>query len=148
MLSACSFEHLQTDVKYENCFLRCNLFKTFKQHSNYKSLIAKTVDGNTLKMKASSPIQVIENKKQCFSNCFSSRRAIWFSASVFLRARHLPASKITSKFVALKLYLLKDFLKICEPPRLMLSYEISKSFTTAIQRNKAASALSPSSSSF
>ena len=33
---------------------------------NYKSFIAKDFDGNTLKMKATSPIQVIKNKEQSF----------------------------------------------------------------------------------
>ena len=33
---------------------------------NYKNFIAKDFDGNTLKMKAASPIQVIKNKEKSF----------------------------------------------------------------------------------
>ena len=36
--------------------LRRVLFYTFKQYSDYKSLIAKTFTGNALKMKDASPI--------------------------------------------------------------------------------------------
>ena len=41
---------------YENYSLRETLFKTFKQHSDYKSVIAKTSDGNKLSMKSQSLI--------------------------------------------------------------------------------------------
>ena len=43
-------------LKYENFSLRRILFQTCKQHSDSKSLIEKTYDGNTFKMKALSPI--------------------------------------------------------------------------------------------
>ena len=39
-------------LNYVNCFLRRILFYILKQHSDYKSLIAKTFKGKTLKMKA------------------------------------------------------------------------------------------------
>ena len=39
-------------LKYENYSLGYILFWTFKQHSEYKKLIAKGFEGNTLKMKA------------------------------------------------------------------------------------------------
>ena len=56
------FQHIplnifwRMSVKYENYFLKCSLYKTSKQNSNYKSLIAKAIDGNTLNMKTASPI--------------------------------------------------------------------------------------------
>ena len=50
-------------LNYENCSFRNILFQTLKQYSDYKSFIAKPFDGNTLKMKAVSTIQVIKNKK-------------------------------------------------------------------------------------
>ena len=53
-------------LNYQNCFLRCILFQALKYYSDYKSLIAKTFDGNTLKMKAVSAIQVKNNKMHCF----------------------------------------------------------------------------------
>ena len=52
-------------------FLSHILFQTLKQQSYYKSLITKTdgIDGNTFKMKAANPVQVIKNKKHCFWFC-------------------------------------------------------------------------------
>ena len=43
-------------LKYENFPLRGILFSIVKQHSDDKSLIAKTFNGNTLKRKTVSPI--------------------------------------------------------------------------------------------
>ena len=43
-------------LNYENCSLRSILFQTLKQHSDYKGLIAKTFDENTLKLKTVSAI--------------------------------------------------------------------------------------------
>ena len=53
-------------LKYVNYSLRRTLFQTFRQHSLCKSLIAKTFDGITIKVKAASPIQVTKNKNYCF----------------------------------------------------------------------------------
>ena len=56
------FQHILLDtirrirLKYEMYSLRRVLFYTFKQYSDYKSLIAKTFTENTLKMKDASPI--------------------------------------------------------------------------------------------
>ena len=58
----------------------------FKQNSDCKSLIAKTFHGNTLKMKAASPIQVIQNKKQCLQ-LFLDRRRTLVLRTRFSRAR-------------------------------------------------------------
>ena len=49
-------------LKYGNYSLRPILF----YNSDYKCFIAKTFDGNTFKIKATSPLQAIKNKKQCF----------------------------------------------------------------------------------
>ena len=54
---------------FGNCSLKSILFQTLKQHSDYKSLITKTFDGNTLKMKALNTIQVIKSRKQFFQLC-------------------------------------------------------------------------------
>ena len=43
-------------LKYEKYFLQHILFWTLKQQSDYKSLIAKTFDGNTFEMKAVSSV--------------------------------------------------------------------------------------------
>ena len=40
--------------------------KGLKQHSDYKSLIGKKFDENTLKIEAASPIYVTKNKKKSF----------------------------------------------------------------------------------
>ena len=71
-----SFQHILLNIfgrirlKYENYSLRCILFQTLKKNSQTtKSLIAKTFDGNTFKMKVISPVQVVKNKKQCFQLC-------------------------------------------------------------------------------
>ena len=58
----------------------------FKQNSDCKSLIAKTFHESTLKMKAASPIQVIQNKKQCLQ-LFLDRRRTLVLRTHFLRAR-------------------------------------------------------------
>ena len=65
MLSAYSSRQLQ----YENYSLGRILFQTLKQHSDGKSLIAKTFDGRRVKRKAESPVQVIKNKNKCFQLC-------------------------------------------------------------------------------
>ena len=78
MLLAYSSEHLQTDA-FKNCSFRSILFYTLKQHSDYRSLIAKTFDGNTIKMKALSDIQVIKSKKQCFKLCFDRMWALVYT---------------------------------------------------------------------
>ena len=43
-----------------------HLFQTFKQYSDYERLIAKILDGITLKIIAATPSQVINDKRQCF----------------------------------------------------------------------------------
>ena len=48
----------------------------------YKSLIKITFDGNTLKMKAAGPIQVINNKKQCFKWFFNQTRVLVLHARI------------------------------------------------------------------
>ena len=54
-------------MKHENYSLRLILSQTFKQHLDHKSPIFKNLernrDRNTLKMKAVSPMQVINNKQ-------------------------------------------------------------------------------------
>ena len=58
------FQHILLDsfrqmrVKYENYSLRHILLSTLKQHSDDKSLIAKTLDGSRVKykMKAAYPV--------------------------------------------------------------------------------------------
>ena len=51
-------------LNYENCSFKSILFQALKQYSDYKSLIAKTFNGNTLLMKTVNAIQVIRSKKQ------------------------------------------------------------------------------------
>ena len=72
----CCFKHIILKafrwirLKYVNHSLKIFYFR----HSNnievaawnYKSPIAKILDGNTLKMKATSPVLVIKNKKKYF----------------------------------------------------------------------------------
>ena len=84
-----SFRHIhlnnfQMDAfAYENCSLRRILFQTLKQHSDYKSLIAKVFDGNPLKMKATSVFQVINNKRQCFQLHFDRTYILVLSVHFF-----------------------------------------------------------------
>ena len=57
MVSAYSPGHLLTDtIELWKLFFQEHLILDVKQHSDYKSLIAKTFDGSTLKIKAASPI--------------------------------------------------------------------------------------------
>ena len=56
-------------LNYENYSFRSILFQTLKLHSDNKRLIAKTFDGNTLKMKAVIAIQVIRSKKHYSQLC-------------------------------------------------------------------------------
>ena len=69
------FQHILLDsfrqmrLKYENHSLRRILLQTLKQHSDDKSLIAKTFNGSRVKVKATSPVQVIKNKKKYFQLC-------------------------------------------------------------------------------
>ena len=57
MVSAYSPGHLLTDtVELLKLFFQEHLILDVKQHSDYKSLVAKTFDGSTLKIKAASPI--------------------------------------------------------------------------------------------
>ena len=57
-------------LKYEIYPLRemdfRNLYKIQAVIWNYKSLIVKSFDSNTLKLKAANPKKVVKNKKQCF----------------------------------------------------------------------------------
>ena len=64
MLSAHSSEHFKEDAfELWKLLFKEHFILDVKQYSNYKSLIAKTSDRNTLKMKAVSAISVIKNKE-------------------------------------------------------------------------------------
>ena len=63
-------------LHYENSSLRSILFYTLKQHADYKSLIAKTFDGSTLKMKGVSDIDISVIKRKNVSCCVSIGRAL------------------------------------------------------------------------
>ena len=86
------FQHIhldrfrQIDLKYENYSLGHILFQTLTRHSDDKSFIAKTFGESRVKMKATSPVQEIKNKKKCFQLCLG-----WTNTSVLttylLRAR-------------------------------------------------------------
>ena len=58
-MNFCSEKFLQNIVKASMADFKT----TLKQQSDYKSLIAKTFDGNTFKMNTTSPVYVIKNKK-------------------------------------------------------------------------------------
>ena len=58
-------------LKHGNYSLSRILFQTFKKHSHCKSLIAKTFDEITIKMKATRPIQVTKNKNCWFQLFFN-----------------------------------------------------------------------------
>ena len=68
---------------FESCLI-LDIYSS--KNSDCKSLIAKTFHENTLKMKAASPIQVIQNKKQCLQ-LFLDRRRTLVLRTHFLRAR-------------------------------------------------------------
>ena len=50
---------------------------------NYKSFIAKAFNGNTSKMKATNPVQVIKNKEYCFQLFSDQARTFVLHASPF-----------------------------------------------------------------
>ena len=75
----------QMRLQYENYSLRRILFQTLKQHSDDKSLIAKTFDGSRVKMKAASSVEVIKNKKKCFWLCLDWTNTLVLTTH-FLRA--------------------------------------------------------------
>ena len=81
-------------LKYENYCLTGIVFQAFKQYSDYKSIIAKTFDGNKLKIKSACLTLVIMNKKHCFHLFLDQTRTL------VLHARFLRAGlALRSKFV-------------------------------------------------
>ena len=83
-------------LNYENCSLEENLILDVKQHSDYKSLIAKTFDGNTSKMKAGRVIQKIKSKNQCFQLCLDGACTLILSTH-FLHARSSAQLKLCAR---------------------------------------------------
>ena len=83
------FPHILMDtfrrmrLKYENYSLRSISFQRFKQHSDYISLIAKTFDRDTSKIKVTRLIQGIKNKKLMFLAFLDRARTLILQARFF-----------------------------------------------------------------
>ena len=88
-----------TCLNYENYSLRRILFQTLKQYLDYRSLIAETSDGNALKMKAVSVIQVMKNKERCFQLCLDRRSTLVLSPIFECPIGHPKSRAPREKFV-------------------------------------------------
>ena len=100
-------------LKYESYSLTNILFSTFKQHLDYKILIAKLFDGNALQVKASKAIYITKNKNPCAELFLNRNRALYLRIGFMCVRSSVQVKLLARKFESNETNLLQSQ-NVCE----------------------------------